>query len=386
MGIAPRRTFRGKMIVLVGLPGCGKSTLTAQLLREYPDAVVMNRDDIRTEVASAKYHEGNPNKKVESQVTVRAEKLMLEALRDGRTVINDNTNAHPGFLQKILEMAKNYNAEIDIRTLDVPVAEAKRRNRQRAASGGRFVPEEVIDRMASKLYSEDGHIKDVVFGDRGVFFIPKRTVGMNLLDTFNAELEAKYPINKKKIAVVDVDGTLSFNHELLDRYVGALGPNDRKDWNSFYRESANAPTNDSVLALVKKLRNAGYAVFALTGRVDSNAQPTIDFVRNSGAPVSRLIMAREGDYRGDYQVKSDAVESLISEGYSIIHAIDDRPSSIRVWDERGISVSRVPYHEVGFPQESYVQNVVDDITGQGFCVVCGGDLPIGDIVHDDCGV
>jgi len=375
-----------RVIFLVGVPGAGKSTITAQLLREYPDAVVVNRDDLRTAVAGAKYHNGSPDKKVESQVTVEADRMTVEALRAGKTIINDNTNTNPKFLFKGIQQALNYGASVDIRTIDVPLAEAKRRNALRGASGGRLVPDSVIDRMGQNVYSADGHIKDVVFNDRGVFFVDKYTPGMRRLDTFNALLEADYPILGSRVAIVDLDGTLAFNHELIDRYIGALGPNDKKDWDAFYNESSTAPVNTSVLELVRKLRAGGLTVFAITGRVDGNAESTIEFVQGSGAPISRLIMARAGDYRGDYAVKKDAVASLEAEGFVVVHAIDDRPSSIRVWDERGISVSRVPFHEVGLPQESYVESTVDDITGQGFCLVCGGDLPEGELLHDNCGV
>lgn len=374
----------GKLIIFVGIPGSGKSTLAKKLAEETPGAILLNRDDMRTELAGEKYHNGNPQGKIEAAVTAILKNKLTKQLRDGGVAIDDNTNTNARFLNALIQTARNYGAEVEIRTVNTPVAEAKRRNKLRGAQGGREVPEHVIDKMASKLYSEDGNIKDVVYNDKLTLFVDRVTPGMKLLAEYNAELERDYPILSKDIAIVDIDGTLSFNHEALDRHVGALAPGAKKDWMAFYKESESSPVNESVLRLIKKLRTNGVTVFAITGRVDEHANSTITFLRSSGAPISRVIMGRAGDYRGDYTVKNAEVASLEKEGFVIVHSIDDRPSSIRVWEERGISVSRVPHHEVGLPQESYTQSMVDDITGQGFCVKCSGELEEGLIIHEAC--
>lgn len=373
-----------KLIIYVGLPGSGKSTLSAKLAASIPGSIVLNRDDTRTELAGAKYHDGKPDGKIEGKVTAILDERLKKQLRRGGTVIDDNTNTNPRFLHALIQTAKDYGAEVEIITVDVPISEVKRRNQMRGLQGGRFVPEHVIDRMASKAYSENGHIKDVLIGDKLTAFVDQVTPGMMLLSDYNRKLELAYPILGKDIAMVDIDGTLSFNHEVLDRKLGTLGPNDKKDWMGFYTESENSPANQSVLALLHKLRDKDVTVFALTGRVDQHAQSTINFLEKAQAPISRLLMGREGDFRGDYNVKNTVVDSLEAEGFQIVHSIDDRPSSIRVWDERGISVSRVPHHTIGKPRASYVESVVDDITGQGFCIRCGEDIPLGEIIHDSC--
>jgi predicted kinase len=382
--VTPKTKAAGKLIIFVGLPGSGKSTLSKKLAEEYPGSIILNRDDARTELAGAKYHDGDPDKKTEIQVTALLKERMIQQLRAGGVAIDDNTNTQPRFLHDLVQLGKDYGASVEIRTVDVPLAEVKRRNRLRGAQGGRLVPEAVIDKMASKAYSPDGHIKDVLIGDKMTVFVAQETPGMLLLSDFNRELQRVYPILGRDVAMVDIDGTLSFNHEIIDRNLGVLAPNEKKDWMAFYRESEDAPVNKSVLALLKKLRGNELTIFALTGRSDQHAQSTINFLKKADAPVSRLLMGRDGDFRGDYNVKNTLVDSLSAEGFSIVHSIDDRPSSIRVWEERGISVSRVPYHVLGAPQESYVESVVDDITGQGYCLRCGNDLELGELIHDEC--
>lgn len=374
----------GKLIIIGGLPGSGKSTLVEQEARNYPGAVIINRDDERTAVAGARYHESKPDSKVESSVAITLEKRTIKALRDGGVVIDDNTNLNAQFLGPLVQIAKDYGAEVEIRFLDVPIEEAKRRNAQRGASGGRLVPEFVIDRMAKKAYSADGHIKDALIGDGQVFFVDKETPGMQILRAYNAELEAAYPIIGKDIVTIDVDGTLSFNHEALDRNIGSIAAGEKKDWNAFYKDSESSPVNASVLALARKLRAGGLTLVGLTGRTDKHAESTITFLKQADVPLSRLIMGRAGDYRGDYIVKNTAMDSLIAEGFTIVHSVDDRPSSIRAFEERGISISRVPHHLAGPVRDSYEQSIVDDITGQGFCLKCYGELPMGQLIHDTC--
>lgn len=374
----------GKLFVFVGLPGSGKSTLAKKLAEEYPGALIANRDDMRTSLFGEKYHRGTPDKKSEAQVSAIMRNKMTKAFREGGVVIDDNTNTNPRFLYSLVQLARDYGASVQIIPVDVPLATAKLRNKKRAAEGGRFVPEDVIDRMASQAYSADGHIKDVLVGDKLIVFVDKMTAGMLLLNEYNAELEAKYPILGKDIALVDVDGTLSFNHEALDRNLGVVQPGEKKNWMKFYQDSEDSPVNQSVLALTRKLRAGGVTVFALTGRVDQHAGSTINFLRKADAPISRVIMGREGDFRGDYNVKTTALEALSAAGFTVVHSIDDRPSSIRVWEERGISVSRVAHHNIGAPLAVYTETIVDDITGQGFCVMCGNDLPEGEIIHDEC--
>ena len=374
----------GKLIVFVGLPGSGKSTFAAQEAARNPGSIIVNRDDMRTELAGEKYHNGNPNGKVEAEVTTVLKGRMIKKLREGGVVIDDNTNLNPRFLSPLIQTAKDYGAEVEVRMVDVSLAEAKRRNAKRGATGGRLVPEHVIDQMASKAYSGDGHIKDALIGKEQVFFVDKVTNGMRTLNDYNHTLEQAFPILGKDIALLDIDGTLSFNHEALDRNLGSLEPGQKKDWPAFYADYENSPVNTSVLNLVHKLRAQKITIFALTGRSDQHAGSTINFLNKAEAPISRLLMGRDGDYRGDYYVKNTALDALVTDGFSIVHSIDDRPSSIRAYEERGISVSRVPHHEVGALRASYTPSVVDDITGQGFCIKCSKELPEGEIIHSAC--
>lgn len=378
--LEPRKQA-GHLIIIGGLPGSGKSTLAAKMLQEIPGSINVNRDNQRTVLAGEEYHNGNPVGKIEATVTAILRNRTLKALREGRTVIDDNTNVDPVHLGAAIKHAKSVGATFEIIMLDVPIEEAKRRNRKRGAAGGRLVPEFVIDRMAKKIYDAEGRIKDVAVGRDLVYFVPKVTPNAKLIENFNAEQEKKFPIIGRDVAIVDIDGTLCHNHEALDRHVGAP---KKKNWEAFFAESAEAPVNQSVLKLVKQLRAHGINVFAMTGRTDANAEGTIKFLQRSGAPVSKLLMGRDGDYRGDYYVKTDNLRKLQEAGFRVVHSIDDRPSSIAVWEEASITVSRVEAHEAGEVRETYEEHPVETFVGAGICISCEGDLPLGELIHETC--
>lgn len=372
----------GRLILYVGLPGSGKSTL-AEKLAEETGGVRVNRDDQRTLMYGDSYHNSKPDPKKEAAVTAILRNRMLKALREGRTVIDDNTNTNVRFLAKTIAEARAVGAEVEIRTVDVPLEVAKQRNKKRADEGGRYVPESVIDSMAKNIYSEDGKIKDVLVSKRGyVFLVPQVTPGMVKLAEFNSEMEEKHPIQSKNVVVLDIDGTLVRNQDLADAYLRQ--PNVRKDFSSFYRDSADAPINQSVLQLVREFRERGFTVMAMTGRTDEFVDHTIKLLRRADAPVSRLVMAREGDYRGDHDTKQDNVGNLKDEGFEIVHAIDDRPTSIEVWNSHGVLVSAVPYGESEHYPKDGSEPQVNSLLIEGFCVRCGKQTDDNSVLHKEC--
>ena len=52
-------------------------------------------------------------------------------------------------------------------------------------------------------------------------------------------------------------------------------------------------------------------------------------------PSDMLMMRGNEDYRKDYLVKKDMLDT-IRKAYNVIHAWDDNPNIIRLWKEEGI--------------------------------------------------
>ncbi len=48
-------------------------------------------------------------------------------------------------------------------------------------------------------------------------------------------------------------------------------------------------------------------------------------------------MRREGDYRQDFVVKSEILDRILAEDNEIAFIVDDRPSVVSMWRERGLT-------------------------------------------------
>lgn len=378
----------GKLTLMVGLPGSGKSTIAQSMVESStPGSTVrVNRDDIRTTLFGEEYHKGDFPAESESQVTEVQQGLIKGHLLEGKHVVSDDTNLSNAAVEPLYQIAKNHDAELDMNYVDVPVDECKRRNHLRGEAGGRLVPDFVIDRMASKGYDRNGNLKEIVFGSNGkASFVSKNTRGSKLISDYNKKAVSQNPINSRSVVFVDLDGTLANNSRDLDKAFGV--PGKRRDFHRFHKASEHAPVNENVLRLVKDMRSDNLNIFALSGRTDQYARETIAFLERSGAPISRLILKREGDFRPDIDFKLEVLENLQKEGLAVVHAIDDRPQVITMWENAGIVVSKVPYHEPVDPATgptSYSAPEVQTIFGTGVCIRCGQTLKDGGNIGPVC--
>lgn len=134
-----------QVIVLWGLPGSGKSTWANTWRNADPQGRrIVNRDTLRYEMFGQ--YNGLTDEQ-ENAITVAEAELADQALRAGQSVCVDATNLKPEYRAVWIELAGRHGVPHKIVTIDTPLAECLRRNRARAAAGGRFVPEQVIRDM-----------------------------------------------------------------------------------------------------------------------------------------------------------------------------------------------------------------------------------------------
>ena len=380
----------GKMILTVGVPGSGKSTIAKQLKAADPEnVVVVERDETRTMIAGEGYHRKNPDKQVENQVTVINEKLIKQGLAAGKTVVVSDTNINPRNVQNVTKIGRDYGAEISFEHFDVPPEECKRRNKARGAAGGREVPHHVMERMISQAYGDDGHLKEMKMASKTgkLFFVPKSTPGSRLIDKYNQKAEFDNPITERGAVIVDVDGTLASNAHDAE---GFLHQPDGKQYDKFFKAIAKAPVNSQVRDLANRMRDEeGLNIVLLTGRSDSAAAELLQFVKKSGIKASRVICKKADDFRPDYDFKHEVIENMKKDGLVPVHAIDDREQSINTLQAHGIMVSRVdtptfaPGADLRVPGP---EPKVNTIYGSGYCIKCGSPLKNGGNIGPKCGL
>lgn len=131
--------------VLQGLPGAGKSTKAAAWRALDPQRrVVVNRDDIRFELFDRYSGLTDEQEAVVTDIEfLRADR----ALRTGLSVTVDATHLKSAHRDRWVELATRHGVRYELVVIDTPLSECMRRNRARAAAGGRFVPEDAIVEM-----------------------------------------------------------------------------------------------------------------------------------------------------------------------------------------------------------------------------------------------
>ncbi|MGV9798791.1 AAA family ATPase [Mycobacterium sp. NPDC003449] len=132
--------------VLQGLPGSGKSAHAEQWLAGDPKRrVVVNRDRIRFHL----YRQYSDLSRIQEDLVTGVEFRLADlALRQRKSVMVDNTNRRQVYVDQWMQLADNHGVPCAVITIGTPLSECLRRNRARAAAGGRFVPEDVIHAMS----------------------------------------------------------------------------------------------------------------------------------------------------------------------------------------------------------------------------------------------
>lgn len=131
-----------KIIVTRGIPGCGKTTWSKEYIKNNPDTIRINRDDIREMLTPSFIHGGD----MESLVTSIEHHSVRVALNKGYSIIIDATNFKgAGQFTDIAEQL-NLSYELIIKRFDTPLEECILRDSKRERSVGK----EVILKMHNK--------------------------------------------------------------------------------------------------------------------------------------------------------------------------------------------------------------------------------------------
>ena len=293
-----------KLTVLIGLPGSGKSTWALEELKRDVNTVRVNRDSLRLMLHGSRKWSGTREKS-----TIAAEtSIVLTALTNGLNVIVDDTNLTQSNIDHWRHGATNY-VRFEVKDFrDIPIAECIHRDffRPDNARVGRGV----IERMA----------------------------------LFNGMIDLS---GYDKVAIVDIDGTLSdLKHRL--HYIETAP----KNYDGFFDDVDLDDVFKPIWNAVVELQASGHKIIILSGRPTTCGVKTADWLNGleystEGLPellYDHLFMRQGGDHRPDDQVKRQIMEWMFAAGLrkdAIKIVLDDRDSVCAVWNAMDLPLIKV---------------------------------------------
>ncbi|MBP3954381.1 AAA family ATPase [Gemmata sp. G18] len=99
----------------------------------------------------------------------------------------------------------------------------------------------------------------------------------------------------------------------------------------------NDPVIEPIRELAVLVAQQGHKIILVSGRSDAVQQETKEWLGRNGVPYSELHMRPAGDYRQDFIIKSEILDNLLAAGNEIAFVVDDRPSVVAMWRERGLT-------------------------------------------------
>ena len=294
-----------EMRLLMGLPGCGKTTYATKLMAAEPNKWYrVNWDELRKETGLVGKRF---NREKEDEMQKRSFDLAERAVNAGLNLIIDNTNLNDKTRNRWREFAKKLKIEYKEIDLNISIDQCVYRDARRENPVGRAV----IERMA----------------------------------LFAGKLELYRPI-----VIVDVDGTLADSSRRA-RYLNIpceYGPCELchnrgflKDHDKFFQDVVNDLPIKPIVGLVKRLiATESYHILIVSGRpIDKCGKETVEWLAKHDIKYDHILMRNSGDRRQDDIVKQEILDRLPKGKIAFI--LDDRKQVVNMWRRNGLTCLQV---------------------------------------------
>ncbi|KQX75346.1 hypothetical protein [Aeromicrobium sp. Root472D3] len=136
--------------------------------------------------------------------------------------------------------------------------------------------------------------------------------------------------------IFDLDGTLCDTRQIVHLIEG-----DDKDFAAFHAASADCPPHDDVVTAAREQAALGRAVIVVTSREFVWRDLSLDWLVAHDVPHDALHTRIVGDYRKDVVVKTEILQQITDDGFTVLEAWDDQPAVLDLWREHGIDVHPV---------------------------------------------
>lgn len=142
--------------------------------------------------------------------------------------------------------------------------------------------------------------------------------------------------------IFDIDGTIA-NRDHRLHWIAS----DKPDWGQFHSAAAADTPIEHMRTVYRALALAGHNIVLVTGRMQSNADATLrwlrehEFLAYGQGSLTPLYMRADGDHRADVVVKLELLARLRAHGWEPFLAFEDRTRVVEMWRAAGIPCAQV---------------------------------------------
>ena len=324
-------------MIYKGLPGSGKSTEAALLVKREPKRWIrINRDDLRQMCVG---YGNNPHARDndrEELVRSFKDELVRKAMNDGYDVILDDTHLVPLTVKKLHTLAESIgDVKVIERGINVSIDECIARDAKR--TGFAHVGEKIIKDMARGAGLDKGR----TLSDKESYY-PPRNVAFEIV-----EQDSSLP----QAIMCDLDGTLAI--------IGDRSPYDATDCD--IKDKPNWPVIKTVLAM----HSQGVKIIFMSGRDVKYRPETVRFIEKYCVPYSQPFLPggpvpavdygpipyelhmrgeldlTKHDMRKDSIIKQELFDAYVREKYNVLFVLDDRNQVVDFWRSIGLTCYQV---------------------------------------------